>query len=265
MSLHPCLDGHRDSPRNQLLAALPPDDRARWQGQLERVALPAGQVLFDHGQTPSHAVFPTTAIVSLIYATEDGGSAEFAVVGHDGVVGLPLFMGGMTTSSRAVVQSAGEGWRLPAHAVRAEVARAGALLAAVLRYTQAMMVQVAQTGACNRHHSIDQQLCRRLLIGLDLLRSDELVMTQEGAAQLLGVRREGITAAALKLQHAGVIRYHRGHIEVLDRRGLEERSCECYGAVKRAQRRTVPTLPRPHSPHRAAPVAPHAAAARHPA
>ena len=242
LNTHP--DEHGEPSQNQLLAALPDADWQRWQPQLEWVPLNVGQLLCEYGKTPAYAFFPTTAIVSLTYTTEDGASAEFAVVGNDGVVGISLFMGGGATSSQAVVQSAGMAWSLPAHAVSAEVDRAGAVLTMLLRYTQAMMVQVAQTGACNRHHSIDQQLCRRLLMGLDRLGGDELVMSQEAAAQLLGVRREGVTAAALKLQHAGVIRYHRGHIEVLDRSLLEERSCECYGAARREQQRLMP-LPLP--------------------
>lgn len=259
-ALNPYLD-HPGNPRqNQLLAALPAHEWARCQPQLECVDLSAGQVLSDYGQTPSHAIFPTTAVVSLIYNTEEGGSAEFAVVGNDGVVGISLFMGGLATSSRAVVQSAGRAWRLPARAVIADVERAGAVLMTILRYTQSLIAQVAQTGACNRHHSIDQQLCRRLLMGLDLQVSDELVMTQEGVAQLLGVRREGVTAAASKLQQAGVIRYHRGHIEVLDRGRLEQRTCECYGALKREQQRLTPPMrmpvavPSPRNAPRISPV-----------
>lgn len=237
LNTHP--DEHGEPCQNQLLAALPDADWQRWLPQLEWVPLSAGQLLYEYGKPPAYSFFPTTAIVSLTYTTEDGASAEFAVVGNDGVVGISLFMGGGATSSQAVVQSAGMAWSLPAHAVSAEVERAGAVLTMLLRYTQAMMAQVAQTGACNRHHSIDQQLCRRLLMGLDL-GGDELVMTQEAAAQLLGVRREGVTAAALKLQHAGAIRSHRGHIEVLDRSLLEERSCECYGAAKREHQRLMP-------------------------
>lgn len=241
MNSHRTPQAHTDPRQNQLLAALPTADWARWLPQLERVDLVAGQVLCEYGQTPAYAVFPTTAIVSLIYTTLDGASAEFAVVGNDGVVGIALFMGGMGTPGQAVVQSSGQAWRLRAQDVAAEVERAGAVLTVLLAYIQAMIAQVAQTGVCNRHHSIDQQLCRRLLMGLDRLQSHELVMTQEHAAQLLGVRREGVTAAAMKLQQAGVIRYHRGHIEVLDRPQLEERTCECYGAARKEQHRLMPT------------------------
>ena len=226
--------------QNQLLAALEPADWERWLPQLECVELEAGQVLCAYGSTPAYAIFPTTAIVSLIYTTLEGSSAEFAVVGNEGVVGISLFMGGLATSSQAEVQSAGLGWRMPAHALRHEVQHAGAALATLLRYTQALIAQVIQTGACYRRHAIDQQLCRRLLMGLDRSASNDLTLTQEGAARLLGVRREGITAAAARLQQDGVIRYRRGRIEVLDRHGLEARSCECYRAVKREQQRLLP-------------------------
>lgn len=240
MNSHPTPVAHTDPRQNQLLAALAAADWSRWLPQLECVDLVAGQVLCEYGQTPAYAIFPTTAIVSLIYTTLDGASAEFAVVGNDGVVGIALFMGGMGTPGQAVVQSTGQAWRLRAQDVAAEVQRAGAVLTLLLTYIQAMIAQVAQTGVCNRHHSIDQQLCRRLLMGLDRLQSQELVMTQEHAAQLLGVRREGVTAAAMKLQQAGVIRYHRGHIEVLDRPQLEVLSCECYGAARKEQHRLMP-------------------------
>lgn len=225
---------------NQLLATLPDADWRRWQAQLQPVTLVLGQVLCESGGTPAYAYFPTTAIVSLLYMTQDGASAEIAVVGNDGVVGVSLFMGGNATPSQAVVQSAGQGFRLHAQAVRDEVARAGPVLRMLLRYAQAMTAQVAQTAMCNRYHSIDQQLARRLLLGLDRLPSEDLVMTQELAANLLGVRREGVTAAALKLQEAGVIRYSRGHISVLDRRRLEQRTCECYAVAKREYDRLLP-------------------------
>jgi CRP-like cAMP-binding protein len=230
-----------DPRRNQLLAALSDADWQRWQPHLEPVELQLGQVLCESGGTPAYVVFPTTAIVSLLYMTQDGASAEFAVVGNDGVVGISLFMGGNATPSESVVQSAGQAYRLPARAVKNEVDRGGPVLNMLLRYTQTLIAQVAQTALCNRYHSIDQQLCRRLLLSLDRLPSEELVMTQELAASLLGVRREGVTAAALKLQQAGVIRYSRGHIAVLDRRRLEERSCECYAATKTAYHRLLPT------------------------
>jgi CRP-like cAMP-binding protein len=225
---------------NQLLADLPDADRRRWSAELEAVDLRLGQVLFASGSTPTHVYFPTTAIVSLMYLTRDGASAEFAVVGNDGVVGISLFMGGNATPSQAVVQSAGEGLRMNASTVKNEVRRGGAVLHGLLRYTQAMIAQVAQTAACNRYHSIDQRLCRRLLLSLDRSPADELVMTQELASSLLGVRREGVTAAALKLQRSGVIRYSRGHIAVLDRHRLEQYACECYKVARKAVDRMLP-------------------------
>ena len=249
-----------DPRRNLLLAGLPGAEWERWRPTLEPVSLAAGQVLCESGSTPSHLVFPTTAIVSLMYMTRDGGSAELAAIGNEGLVGIALFMGGNGTPSQAVVQSAGLAWRLGAHAVRREVDRAGPVLAMLLRYTQAMIAQVAQTAVCNRYHSIDQQLARRLLLGLDRSESDDLTMTQEGAANLLGVRREGITAAALKLQQAGVIRYSRGHIAVLDRARLEHCTCECYGAAKREYERLLPAAvtraPRPQPIRIAVPAMP---------
>ena len=231
-----------DPRRNQLLAALPDAEWDRWESHLEPVELPLGRVLCESGATPTHAYFPTTAIVSLLQMTRDGDSAEVAVVGHDGVVGIALFMGGDFTPSRAVVQSAGQGYRLSARAVMKECKRAGPVLTMLLRYTQSLIEHVAQTAACNRHHSIDQQLCRRLLLGLDRSASDELALTHELLASLLGVRREGVTAAALKLQQAGVIRYSRGHISVLDRGRLEQRTCECYAVVKKERDRLPPAL-----------------------
>ena len=234
---------HRQSfdPRqNHLLAALPDAEWRRWQTDLEAVDMPRGMVLSESGSTPAHAYFPTTAIVSLLNMTEDGASSEIAVVGNEGVVGISLFMGGDATPSQAVVQSAGHGYRLRAQVVKNEVSRASPVLTMLLRYTQTMIAQVGQTAACNRYHSIDQQLCRRLLLGLDRLPSDELAMTQELLASLLGVRREGVTAAALKLQQAGVIRYSRGHIAVLDRRRLEQRTCECYKVAKKEYDRLLP-------------------------
>ncbi len=213
----------RTDPRqNQLLAGLPAADWGAWLPLLEPVDLALGQVLCESGSTPAHVVFPTTAIVSLLYMTQEGSSAEIAVVGNDGVVGISLFMGGNATPSRAVVQHPGQGFRLRAQLVKNEVDRGGPVLQMLLRYTQALIGQVAQTAACNRYHSIDQLMCRRLLLGLDRLPSDELVMTQELLASLLGVRREGVTAAARKLQQAGVIRYSRGHISVLNRERLEQ-------------------------------------------
>ena len=229
--------------QNQLLAALLDAEWSRWQPQLELVDLPRGMVLCESGNIPAYAYFPTTAIVSLLHMTSDGASSEIAVVGNDGVVGISLCMGGDAMTSRALVQSAGQGYRLRAQVVKAEVNRAGPMLYMLLRYTQAMIAQVAQTALCNRYHSIDQQMCRRLLAGLDRSPSDELTMTQELLASLLGVRREGVTAAALKLQHAGVIRYSRGHIAVLNRQRLEQRTCECYKATKKEHDRLLPTPP----------------------
>lgn len=227
-----------DHPRNnQLLAALPQEDWTRWEHGLEPVELKLGQVLCESGSTVNYVYFPTTAIISLLYLTQDGGSSEIAVVGRDGVVGISLFMGGNATPSHSVVQSAGQGYRLHAQLVKDEVSCAGPTLRILLRYTQNLMTQMAQTAACNRYHSIDQLLCRRLLLGLDRLSSDALVMTQELLANLLGVRREGVTAAALKLQQAGLISYSRGRIAVLDRVRLEQRIgnsallCEGYGAA----------------------------------
>jgi CRP-like cAMP-binding protein len=195
--------------------------------------LPLGEVLYESGATLSHVYFPTTAIVSLLYVMEDGASAEIAVVGNEGIVGISLFMGGGSTPSRAVVQSAGLGFRLKARVLKNEFNRAGPVLHMLLRYTQALITQMAQTAVCNRHHSLDQQLCRWLLLSLDRLQGDELAMTQELIANMLGVRREGVTESAMKLQTAGLIRYARGHITVLDRAGLELRTCECYAVVKK--------------------------------
>ena len=224
---------------NRLLAALPKPDWQRWSRQLEPVELALGQVLYESGGTLSHAYFPTTSIVSLLYVMENGASAEIAVVGFEGIVGISLFMGGESTPSRAVVQSAGQAWRLPAAAIKSEFTRAP-VLHLLLRYTQALITQMAQTAVCNRHHSLDQQLCRWLLLSLDRLQGSELTMTQELIANMLGVRREGVTEAALKLQHAGLIRYARGRINVRDRPGLEQRSCECYAVVKTEYDRLLP-------------------------
>ena len=234
-------DGHDTRPqKNHLLAALPDAEWQRWRPQLELTALPLGQVLYESGTTLKHVYFPTAAIISLLCVMENGASAEISVVGNEGLVGISLFMGGESTPSRAVVQSAGHGFRLRAQFVKDEVVRASPMLYVLLRYTQAMIAQVAQTAACNRYHSIDQQLCRRLLLGLDRLPSDELLVTQELLARLLGVRRESVTAAALKLQQAGLIKYSRGRIDVLDRRKLEQRTCECYALSKREYNRLVP-------------------------
>jgi len=233
------MDIERDFEANGLLAALPEDERARWMPLLERVELPLGKVLYESGMTLSHVYFPTTAIVSLLYVMETGASAEIAVVGREGIVGVSLFMGGESTPSRAVVQSAGQGLRLKAPSIKDEFNRAP-VMHLLLRYTQALITQMSQTAVCNRHHSLDQQLCRWLLLSLDRLDGTELVMTQELIANMLGVRREGVTEAALKLQKSGLIRYARGHIEVLDRSGLEQRSCECYLVVKNEYDRLLP-------------------------
>ncbi|MBX9818276.1 MAG: Crp/Fnr family transcriptional regulator [Burkholderiaceae bacterium] len=226
--------------RNQLLACLPDEEWARWQPLLEEVDLPLGKVLYESGAVLRHVYFPTTAIVSLLYVLENGASAEIAVVGFEGVVGISLFMGGGSTPSRAVVQSAGRGYRLSSHTMKDEFNRSGPVMHLMLRYTQALITQMSQTAVCNRHHSLDQQLCRWLLLSLDRLRSSELIMTQELIANMLGVRREGVTEAALKLQRAGLISYARGHIHVIDRAGLEARTCECYEVVKVEYERLLP-------------------------
>jgi CRP-like cAMP-binding protein len=229
-----------DPRKNHLLGTLPDAEWRRWQPQLEAVVMPLGQVLYESGATLSHVYFPTTAIVSLLYVMENGASAEIAVVGNEGIVGISLFMGGESTSSRAVVQSAGNGFRLKAQMMKNEFNRAGPVLHLLLRYTQALITQMAQTAVCNRHHSLDQQLCRWLLLSLDRLQGNELVMTQELIANMLGVRREGVTEGALKLQQDGLIRYARGRISVLDRAGLERRTCECYAVVKKEYDRLLP-------------------------
>ena len=226
--------------RNQLLAALPSAQIERWWPQFEAVDLHCGEVLYESGSVPSSVMFPLTAIVSLSYLTQDGATTEFGVVGNDGMVGIAVIMGGHATPGRAVVQSAGQGLRLSAQVLRDALQHASPVLTLLLRYTQSLIVQMAQTAACNRHHSIDQQLCRRLLMGLDRSPSSEVQMTHEAIANLLGVRREGVTEAALRLQHAGVIRYNRGRIEVLDREHLEQRSCECYAVARKEYRRLMP-------------------------
>jgi CRP-like cAMP-binding protein len=226
--------------KNRLLAALPHTESQRWLPLLEPVDLSLGEVVYESGITLGHVYFPTTAIISLLYVMENGASAEIAVVGNEGIVGISLFMGGESTSSRAVVQSAGKGFRLKAQLMKQEFNRAGPVLHLLLRYTQALITQMSQTAVCNRHHSLDQQLCRWLLLSLDRLEGNQLVMTQELIANMLGVRREGVTEGALKLQHAGLIQYARGHITVLDRAALEERSCECYAVVKKEYDRLLP-------------------------
>jgi CRP-like cAMP-binding protein len=224
---------------NGLLAALPASDRQRWLAQLERVELRLGQVLYESGDTLSHVYFPTTAIVSLLYVMESGASAEIAIVGNEGIVGISLFMGGESTTSRAVVQGAGVAYRLPSKTIKEEFKRAP-VLHLLLRYTQALITQMSQTAVCNRLHTLDQQLCRWLLLSLDRTQADELVMTQELIANMLGVRRQGVTEAALKLQADHLIRYARGRIGLLDRKGLEKRTCECYAVVKREYARLLP-------------------------
>lgn len=229
-----------DPRQNRLLAALPAAEWERWLPALEAVDMPLGQVLYESGVAMTHVYFPTTSIVSLLYVMEDGGSAEIAVVGNEGIVGISLFMGGESTPSRSVVQSAGAGFRMPGELLKEEFNRSGAVLHLLLRYTQALITQMAQTAVCNRHHSLDQQLCRWLLLSLDRLQGAELVMTQELIANMLGVRREGVTEAAMSLQRAGLIHYRRGHITVVDRAGVEQRTCECYGVVKKEYDRLLP-------------------------
>ena len=231
-----------DPRKNHLLAALPDAEWQRWRSQLEAVDLPLGKVLYESGATLSHVYFPIDAIVSLLYVMENGASAEIAMVGNEGLVGISLFMGGESTPSRAVVQSAGQGYRLRAQTMKDEFNRAGPVLHLLLRYTQALITQMTQTAVCNRHHTLDQQLCRWLLLSLDRLQGEDLVMTQELIANMLGVRREGVTEGALGLQNAGLIRYARGHITVLDRKGLEARTCECYGVVKKEYDRLLPDI-----------------------
>jgi CRP-like cAMP-binding protein len=219
--------------QNHLLAALPADARSRVIPHLELVDLPLGKILYESGDMMRYVYFPTDSIISLLYVMEDGASAEISVVGNEGLVGISLFMGGGSTPSRALVQSAGSAYRLPAALLKEEFNRHGALQVLLLRYTQALITQMAQTAVCNRHHSIDQQLCRWLLMSLDRLPSNRLTMTQELIANMLGVRREGVTYAASKLQNLGVISYHRGAITVLDRPALEKLCCECYAVVKK--------------------------------
>jgi len=228
-----------DPKKNKLFAALPDADWQRWLPQLESVEMPLGHVLYESGSTLSHVYFPVSAIVSLLYVMENGASAEIAVVGNEGIVGISLFMGGESTTSRAVVQSAGQCFRMKAQTIKDEFNRAP-VLHLLLRYTQALITQMAQTAVCNRHHSLDQQLCRWLLLSLDRLQGNELVMTQELIANMLGVRREGVSESALSLQKAGLIRYSRGRITVLDRPGLEQRTCECYAVVKKEYDRLLP-------------------------
>jgi CRP-like cAMP-binding protein len=225
---------------NQLLASLPDAARQRWLPQLELVNLSVGQVLCDAGISPCHAYFPSTAIVSLVCAMQDGASTETAVIGRDGMVGMSLVMGSDTSTFSAVVNSAGLAYRLRPRALKHGISMGGDVLRPFLRYTLAMIAQMAQTAVCNRHHSIEQQVCRRLLLALDRSSSNELLLTQELVASLLGVRREGVTEAAVRLQKLGVIRYSRGHITVVDRRGLEMRTCECYASASNEADRLSP-------------------------
>ena len=234
-----------DPRQNHLLAALPAADFERLRPHLTPVPLVLGEALSESGIVLRHVYFPTDSIVSLLYVMADGASAEIAVVGNEGVIGVSLFMGGETTPSRAVVQSAGHAFRLTGQLLKEEFTRAGAMQHLLLRYTQSLLTQMAQTAVCNRHHSLDQQLCRWLLLSLDRLPSNQLVMTQELIANMLGVRREGVTDAAGKLQKAGLIKYSRGRITVLDRPGLEARTCECYAVVKRESDRLLPDLSAP--------------------
>ncbi len=233
----PLLHGSR---QNNLLAALPVADFERLQPDLKPMQMKLGDVLYESGSHMRNVYFPTTAIVSLLYMLANGSSAEIAVVGNDGMIGVSLFMGGETTTNRAVVQSAGLAFRLPSQVLKDEFTRAGPMQHLLLRYTQAMITQMTQTAVCNRHHSVDQQLCRWLLLSLDRLASNELKMTQELIANMLGVRREGVTEAAGRLQHAGLIHYSRGHITIVDRAGLEKRCCECYQVVKTESDRLLP-------------------------
>ncbi len=235
--LHPDLEG--DPRQNRLLAALPADAWERWQPHLTAVDMPLGKVIFEPGDRMPHVYFPATSIVVLMQPTDDGASTQIAAVGSDGIIGVALFMSGGSAIYRWVVQAAGKGFTLPAHLPMQEFNRAGPVMHLLLRYTQAMLTQMGQTAVCNRHHLLEQQLCRWLL-SLDRLPGNELLMTQELIANTLGVRREGVTAAAARLQAAGLIRYQRGRITVLDRAGLEQRSCECYATVKREYERLLP-------------------------
>jgi CRP-like cAMP-binding protein len=230
---------------NLLLGALSDGILLRWLPDLECVEMPLGEVLYESGEAIDFVYFPTTAIVSLLYVMEDGASAEIAVVGNEGVVGIFMVMGDGSAASRALVQGGGAALRMPAKEFKKEFNRSAVVLHLMLRYAQALMTQITQTAVCNRHHSLDQQLCRWLLLSLDRSRGDELIMTQELIAKMLGVRREGVHEAASKLQDAGLIHYARGHIHVLDRKELEKRSCECYAAVKREYDRLLPNKPAP--------------------
>jgi CRP-like cAMP-binding protein len=232
--------GSHDPLQNHLLAALPPEERERVYPHLRLATMPLGKVLYESGDVQHHVYFPTDSIISLLYVMADGASAEISVVGNEGLIGVSLFMGGETTPSRAIVQSAGSAYRLAGQHLKDEFHRNGAMQLLLLRYTQALLTQMAQTAVCNRHHSVDQQLCRWLLLSLDRLPSNQLTMTQELIANMLGVRREGVTEAAGKLQKVGAIRYSRGQITVLDRPKLEQLCCECYAVVKTETDRLLP-------------------------
>ena len=240
MQVSPVVPEKHSPKQNHLLAALPPPVYSRLLPDLEAVHMPLGRALYEAGDTMEHVYFPTTCIVSLLYVMEDGASAEIAVTGFDGLVGISLFMGGESTPSRAVVQSEGFGFRLKAALLKKEFRLGAELNHLALRYTQALITQMAQTAVCNRHHSLEKQLCRWLLLSLDRLPGNELVMTQELIANMLGVRREGVTEAAGRLQQSGLIQYSRGHIIVLDRPRLEKRVCECYSVVKKEMDRLLP-------------------------
>jgi CRP-like cAMP-binding protein len=235
--------GSHDPQHNHLLAALSPVERERLYPHLELVPMPLGKVLYESGDRLRHVYFPIDSVVSLLYVMADGASAEISVVGNEGLIGVALFMGGETTPSRAIVQIAGHAYRLIGQQIKQEFHRDGGMQLLLLRYTQALLTQMAQTAVCNRHHSLDQQLCRWLLLSLDRLTSNHLTMTQELIANMLGVRREGVTEAASKLQKLGVIRYSRGEITVLDRQKLERLCCECYAVVKRETDRLLPRPP----------------------
>ena len=230
---------------NQLIAALPEEVSRQWSALLEDVDMRQGDVLHEQGRTVHHVYFPTTSIVSLIHVLESGASAEIAVVGNEGVVGVAAFMGGDSTPTQSVVRSAGRGLRLPVAALMLAFDQGGPVAQLMLLFTQALLTQMAQTAVCNRHHSVDQQLCRLLLFNLDRLNTPEIWITQELIANMLGVRREGVTEAALALQRAGLIKYARGHITVMDRQALERRSCECYAVVKAEYQRLLPVSPVP--------------------
>ena len=235
-----------DPQQNYLLASLSGPERERVYPHLQLVTMPLGKVLYESGDVLRHVYFPTDSIVSLLYVLADGASAEISVVGNEGLIGIALFMGGETTPSRAIVQSAGHAFRLIGQHLKNEFHRNGEMQLLLLRYTQALITQMCQTAVCNRHHSVDQQLCRWLLLSLDRLSSNQLTMTQELIANMLGVRREGVTEAAGKLHKLGIIRYSRGQITVLDRKKLEERCCECYAVVKKESDRLLPRLaPKP--------------------